>query len=114
MLSVYLYFRGQKKPLKPSLDLLFQYGVTASFNYVLTRLLLMVPQKLLGVSCSVDSAHYALAALLSAWLLAQLYRAGKHVKVSLDVTRVDGGKGSPAEPVSEPAEEPRHEEAGKQ
>lgn len=91
MLSIYLYFKRQGKPLAPSLEFLFQYGVTVCCNYALARMLLMVPQKLLGLSYSVDSAHYTLAALLAAWLLTLLYRAAKHIRISVDITRVDGG-----------------------
>ena len=113
MLSIYLYYRGQKRQLRPTLDLLFQYGITASFNYALARLILMVPQKLLGSSHSVDSAQYTLAALFAAWLLTQLYWAGKHIRISLDVTRLDGGSGNQSGQISKPTEEPQHEEANK-
>lgn len=91
MLSIYLYLKRQGKPLAPSLELLFQYGVTVCCNYALARMLLIVPQKLLGLSYSVDSAHYTLAALLAAWLLTLLYRAAKHIRISVDITRIDGG-----------------------
>ena len=113
MLSVYLYYRRQRRPLRPTLDLLFQYGITATCNYALARLLLMVPQKLLGSSHSVDSAHYTLAALLAAWLLPQLYKVAKNIRVELEFTRVDGASGSKSGQTSKPTEEPHHEEADK-
>lgn len=92
MLSIYLHFKRQRKPLEPSVEFLFQYGVTVCCNYALARILLTVPHKLLGLSYSVDSAHYTLAALLAAWLLTLLYRAAKHVRISVDIARVDGGE----------------------
>ena len=92
MLSIYLYFKRQGRPLEPSLEFLFQYGVTVCCNYALARILLTVPHKLLGLSYSVDSAHYTLSALLAAWLLTLLCRAAKHVRISLEITRVDGGE----------------------
>lgn len=112
MLSIYLYFRKRGKPLEPSLEFLFQYGITVCCNYAMARILLMIPQKLLGASHSVDSAHYTLAALLSAWLLTLLFRAMKHIRVSLEVTRLDGS-GKPAGQISKSKEEPHHEEANK-
>ena len=90
MLAIYLHFKRQGRPLEPSLEFLFQYGVTVCCNYALARILLTVPRRLLGLSCSVDSAHYTLAALLAAWLLTLLCRAAKHIRVSLEITRVDG------------------------
>lgn len=105
MLSIYLYFKKRGKPLEPSLDFLFQYGITVCCNYALARILLMVPHRLLGLSYSVDSAHYTLAALLAAWLLTQLFRAAKHIRVSLDITRLDGDGEKSAGHISKPKEE---------
>lgn len=112
MLSIYLYYRRQKRQLRPTLDLLFQYGIAASCNYALARLILMVPQKLLGSSHSVDSAHYTLAALLAAWLLPQLYKVAGNIRVELDFARRDGS-GKKAAQNDSADEEPRHEEADK-
>lgn len=106
MLSVYLYFKKRDRPLELSLEFLFQYGITACCNYALARILLTVPHRLLGLSYSVDSAHYTLAALLAAWLLTQLRRVSKHLRISLDITRVDGGEPN-AGHISIPKEEPR-------
>lgn len=113
MLSIYLYFRKKGKLLEPSLEFLFQYGITVCCNYAMARILLMIPQKLLGASHSVDSAHYTLAALLSAWLLTLLFRAMKHIRVSLEITRLDGGQGKSEGQISKSKEEPHHEEANK-
>lgn len=95
MLALYLFYKRAHRPLEPSLELLFQYGAAACCNYALARLILMVPQKLLGSAHSVDSAHYTLAALLSAWLLPQLYKVAKQVKVELNFTRLRPGGGRP-------------------
>lgn len=111
MLSIYLYFKKRGKPLEPSLEFLVQYGITVCCNYALARMLLTVPHKLLGLSYSVDSAHYTIAALLAAWLLTQLFRAAKHIRISLDITRIDGGSEKSAGQISKPKEEPCHEEA---
>lgn len=111
MLSVYLHYRKNGKPLKPSLELLFQYGIAASCNYTLARLILMVPQKLLGSSHSVDSAHYALAALFAAWLLPQLYKVARNIRVELEFTRLHGGGGKKGKQTDETGKESHDEEA---
>ncbi len=110
MLSIYLYFKKRGKPLEPSLEFLVQYGITVCCNYALARMLLTVPHKLLGLSYSVDSAHYTLAALLAAWLLTQLFRAAKHIRISLDITRLGGGEENAGQ-TTKPEEEPYNEEA---
>lgn len=111
MLSIYLYFKRRGKPFEPSLEFLVQYGITVCCNYALARMLLTVPQKVLGLSYSVDSAHYTLAALLAAWLLTLLFRAAKHIRISLDITRLDSGSEADAGQISKPEEEPYNEEA---
>lgn len=111
MLSLYLHYKKGGRPLKPSLELLFQYGIAACCNYALARLILLVPQKLLGSPHSVDSAHYAIAALLSAWLLPQLYKVAKQVKVELDFTRLRPGGREKGGKTNETGKELHHEEA---
>lgn len=111
MLSLYLYYTKAGKPLAPSLALLFQYGVAASCNYALARLILILPQKLLDTSYSVDSAHYTMAALLSAWLLSQLCKVFRNVSVELEFTRLHGGGGKQG--TGKTGEESHDEETGK-
>lgn len=114
MLSLYLHYTKSGRPLKPSLELLFQYGIAACCNYALARLILLVPQVLLGSPHSVDSAHYTLAALLSAWLLPQLYKVAKQVKVELDFTRLRPGGRERGGSTNETGKEFHHEEATEQ
>lgn len=114
MLSLYLHYKKGGRPLKPSLELLFQYGIAACCNYALARMFLMVPQKLLGSSHSVDSAHYALAALLAAWLLPQLYHVAKQVRVELNFTRLHTGGGEKGRQNNETSKEHCNEESNGQ
>lgn len=114
MLSLYLHYSRNGRPLEPSLALLFQYGIAAGFNYALARLILALPQKLLGASYSVDSAHYTMAALFAAWLLSQLYKVAKSVSVELEFTRLQEGGGKRGRHKGKASEESHNEETSEQ
>lgn len=78
MLPVYLYYKKEGRPIKPSLELLFQYGSTAALNLPLTKILVFLPSRFfLPIAGKVESSYYTIAALLSACLLANLPRLWK-------------------------------------
>lgn len=87
-LSIYLYYRGLKRPLTPHLELLFHYCIATSFNYVFAKMLLLIPKRLFGIDFELDSAHYGLIALFSAGLLAQLFCLTQKIRIAIDVSVV--------------------------
>lgn len=113
-LSVYLYYKSLKKPLTPHLELLFQYCIAASFNYVFTKTLLYIPKRLIGVNFEMDSAHYGLIALFSAWLLSQLFCFAQKIKIAIDVTSVTESTEKPEIQTRENEEKFRDDKTEKQ
>lgn len=88
MLAIYLHYKRNGRALEPRIDLLVQYGVAAAFNFVLAKTLLSVVNRIVPTITSVDSAHYTVAALFSAWLLPRLYAVARNVSVKIEVEKL--------------------------
>lgn len=88
MLAIYLHYKRNGRGLEPRIDLLFQYGIVAAFNFVLAKTLLSVANRIVPTITSVDSAHYTVAALFSAWLLPRLSVVAHNVSVKIEVEKL--------------------------
>lgn len=113
-LSVYLYYRALQKPFEPRLDLLFQYCIAASFNYVLTKMLILFPKRLFGFDPEMDSARYGLFALFTAFLLFLLFFFATKIKIAVDVTNVMEHSEGPQTKNRKNEEEFQHDERKQQ
>ena len=113
-LSVYLYYKGLKKPFAPYVELLFHYCIATSFNYVFATMLLFIPKRLFDVDLELDSARYGLVALFSAWLLAQLFCLAQKIKIAIDVTNVTEGTEKAQRETKKNKEEFQHDETTQQ
>lgn len=88
MLPLYLCYKSRRKPLAPSLELLFQYCIAVSLNHVAAHVISLLLLKLTGVGFALDSARYTLIALLAAALLFMAYVVIKCLKPELDISRI--------------------------
>lgn len=91
-LPLYLSNKSRKQPLKPSLELLFQYCIAACLNYVATHVVTLFILKLTGIAFPLDSARYTLAALLSAWLLFLAQVVIKYLRPEVNISKVEERK----------------------
>lgn len=87
-----LYYKSCRRPLTPSLELLFQYCAAVSLNHVTAHVLSFFLYKLMRTGFALDSARYTLVAILAALLLFTAYAVIKALKPGLDITRI-GGRG---------------------
>lgn len=74
LLPLYVLQREKKEPLKPNLELLFQYGIVAACNVPLTKVFIVLIRILSGIYISMDSSYYTVAALLSSGFMILLYK----------------------------------------
>lgn len=91
-LPLYLCHKSQRKPLTPSLELLFQYCIAVSLNHVAAHVLSFFLSKLMRTGFTLDSARYTLVALLAAVLLFMAYAVIKCLNPELDISRIGARK----------------------
>lgn len=113
-LPIYLHYKGLKKPFGSRLDLLFQYCIATSFNYVLAKTLLYIPKRLFGLDFYMDSAHYGLIALFSACLLFLLSFFTAKIKIAVDVVSIAENSESPQTKNRKNGEEFQHDKTKQQ
>lgn len=82
IIPLYVLNKKRKKPLEPNLDLLFQYSIAAVCNIPLTKVFIFLIRKIGGISISIDSGFYTLAALLptGSAILFYIVYSGKHME----------------------------------
>ncbi len=69
ILSVYLSKMANRKEIKPSIELLFQYAVAVSLNIPVTRIITIIIRISGGLNIEADSSYYTIVAILSAMIL---------------------------------------------
>lgn len=92
-LPLYLCAKSRRRPLTPSLELLFQYCIAVSLNHVAAHGISFFLHRLTGVGFALDSARYTLVALLAAALLFAAYIVIKCLKPELDISPIGDHRG---------------------
>lgn len=88
VLPLYLYYKSRRKPLAPSLELLFQYCIAVSLNHVAAHGVSFFLHKLTGAGFALDSARYTLIALLAGVLLFAVYAVIRELRPELNIARI--------------------------
>lgn len=88
VLPLYLSCKICRRPLTPSLELLFQYCVIVSLNHVTAHIISLLLFKLTGSGYSLDSARYTLIDILAAVLLFLAYAVVKCMRPELEISRI--------------------------
>ena len=88
VLPLYLYYKSRRKPLAPSLELLFQYCIAVSLNHVAAHGVSFFLHKLTGAGFALDSARYTLIALLAGVLLFAVCAAARALRPEITIARV--------------------------
>lgn len=73
LVPLFMAYKIKQKPLEPSLDLLFQYGIVAVCNIPLTKVFIFLVNKANGIFISMDSGYYTVAALFPTILAVLFY-----------------------------------------
>lgn len=92
VLPLYLGCKCRRKPLTPSLELLFQYCIAVSLNHVAAHALAFLLRRLTGAGFALDSARYTLVALLAALLLFLACAAVRCLRPELDISPIGARK----------------------
>lgn len=90
LIPVYHYYRKNARPLAPSLELFFYYGMAAVFLVPVTKAAAFLPGKILHSHIDLDSGYYTIAALIAAGLLSFLADIFQHVSIKVEFVE-DGG-----------------------
>lgn len=88
VLPLGLYCKSRRKPLAPSLELLFQYCIAVSLNHVAAHGVSFFLHKLTGAGFALDSARYTLIALLAGGLLFAVYAVIRGLRPELNIARI--------------------------
>lgn len=80
-------YKMNQKPLRISLDLLFQYCIITACNIPLTKVFIFLAKRVGGIFISIDSGYYTLAALASAFFIPALYEFFKTVHIEIEAKK---------------------------
>lgn len=101
VVTLSLLYNKSGKPVKANLELLFQYCIAAACNVPAAKVFIFLAKIIAGVYISIDSGFYTLAALVSAVLLAWIFR-----NIHIEIRAEDDGQ-PPTKPVED--KETKHE-----
>lgn len=88
VLPLYLGYKICRRPLTPSLELLFQYCITVSLNHMAAHVISLLILQLTGSGYTLDSARYTLVATLAAGFLFLAYAVVLCMKPELEISRI--------------------------
>ncbi len=88
VLPLYLGYKIRRRPLTPSLELLFQYCAVVTLNHITAHVISLLLLQLTGSGYALDSARYTLLATFAAGLLFLAYAVVKCMKPELEITRI--------------------------
>lgn len=74
LLPLYVLYKKRQKPLVPSIDLLFQYGIISVCNIPITKVFVFLAKRIGGIFISIDSGYYTVAALIPTIIMILLYK----------------------------------------
>lgn len=86
VLSLYMLCY-KKQQVNQNIELLLRYCVLVATNIPMTKVFIFLARKIGGISISIDSGYYTLAALISAYLIAKLYAFFKTVSIEVEITK---------------------------
>ena len=92
VLPLYLVYKSRRRPLTPSLELLFQYCIAVSLNHVAAHGISLLLSKLTWAGFPLDSARYTLIALLASVLLFLAYAVIRCLKPEINISRLGADK----------------------
>lgn len=79
-LSVFLLYRNKNEMPSFGLGLLFTYCAAVSCNVPLAKVFIFFIRKATGISISIDSGYYTLAAILAALFIPEIWRIYQRFK----------------------------------
>lgn len=89
VIPLYLYYHFNRRPLLPSLELLFQYCAVVSLNHAAAHAISFLLLKLTRSGYTLDSARYTLIAILASVLLFMAYVVIKYLRPEVHITRIE-------------------------
>lgn len=87
LVPVYVYYKKNARPLTPSLEMLFHYGLAAAFLVPLTKAVAFLPGRILKSHIDLDSGYYTIAALIAAWALPFLADIFQNVSIKIELVK---------------------------
>lgn len=84
ILPVYRYYRKTGQPIRPSLELLFQYAISVALNIPIAKILIFLPSYFLHDAAKVVSSYFTIAALIAACLQPVLIAMPRNISIRIE------------------------------